>query len=218
MSGALLDQLFGETGLLSPSCAAISLSLANFDSLASRKLQDMVSPALMRHIGPNLVKLSIRGMTGFIPEAIGDNCVNLQIADFAGNPLLTGPIPENWDNLRKLQIVFLYDTGISGPIPSSFFRSATELRRLNLSNTNISGQIPESVGLLTKLKELRLDDTSISGRIPKTLAKLTNLTHLYLDGTQIEKPEGASKMWVDNNEENPTAVADFLALLCGSED
>ena len=91
------------------------------------------------------------------------------------------------------------------------------MRELVLCDTKLSGRIPESVGLLTKLKRLDLDDTSISGPVPKTLAKLTNLNILYLDRTQIEKPEGASKMWVDNRK-NPTAVADWLALLCGSED
>ena len=92
------------------------------------------------------------------------------------------------------------------------------MRKLELQKTKISGRIPESVGLLTKLRVLRLDDTCVSGPVPKTLAKLMNLDRLYLDGTQIEKPEGASKMWARNNEKNPTAIADLLALLCGSED
>merc|ERR1712176_562583 len=120
----------------------------------------------------------------------------------------TWPIPENWANLRKVQVVLLSGTGISGPIPSSFFRGATELRKLELHQTKLSGRIPESIGLLTKLNDLLLNDTSISGPVPKTLAKLTNLNRLALHRTQIEKPEGASKLWALNSEENPTAVAD----------
>ena len=181
------DKLLGETGLLSPSCAVTSFSLGNVETLHSWKLSQLASPALLQHLGPNLVHLSLVNMSlsGHIPEEIGDCCINIEYLHVGNNPTLTGPIPKNWANLRKLKDVLLCVTGVNGPIPSSFFSGATELRKVAFQKTQLSGEIPDSIGRLTKLKILILGETQISGEIPASLFRCTDLEELSLNSTKM---------------------------------
>eukprot|EP01052_Picozoa_sp_SAG31_P056407 SAG31_NODE_16136_length_721_cov_1.504823_1_plen_87_part_00 len=48
------------------------------------------------------------------------------------------------------------------------------------ANTQLSGTIPDSFGLLTALTILALESTHISGTIPDSLGNLTALTTLWL--------------------------------------
>lgn len=215
VSESVRAKLFGEAGLLSPSCAAISIALSEIESMRGLKMQEVASTALMRRIGQNLVKISLWNLdlTGCIPDAIGDNCVNIEFLHLGGNPRMTGCIPENWGNLHKLQTVCLWETGVSGPIPSNFFSGATEVRQMHFFNTNLSGPIPDTIGQMKKLQHLRLDGTKLSGSIPVTLTELTQLTSINLDDTDLTVPEGATKMAVENTPKDPNAVINFLSLI-----
>ena len=183
MAETVRDRLFGKTGLLSPFCAATSLT---FGKLKDWKFEQIASPPLMRHIGRNLVKLAVGecNLTGAIPNAIGDHCVNLTWIYLASNPGITGRIPDNWSNLSKLQRIYLQRTGISG-------------------------ELPEYIGQLTKLEVIELHTTNLSGKIPKSWVNLTKLESIGLHDTKVVPPAGATRMQV----ETPTDCAKFLKLL-----
>ena len=51
---------------------------------------------------------------------------------------------------------------------------------LNCYSLGLSGEIPESIGELTKLTQLGLKDNSLSGEIPESIGNLTNLAQLNL--------------------------------------
>merc|ERR1712166_582331 len=59
---------------------------------------------------------------------------------------------------------------------------------IDLSDTQMSGTIPDSISALTALTNLQLTDTSISGSIPDSISALTALTGLLLENQ--ENPEG----------------------------
>merc|ERR1712195_164052 len=59
---------------------------------------------------------------------------------------------------------------------------------IDLSDTQMSGSIPDSISALTALTNLYLSDTSISGSIPDSISALTALTGLLLENQ--ENPEG----------------------------
>jgi len=81
----------------------------------------------------------------------------------------------------------LSDTQMSGTIPDSI-SALTALTNLQLTKKYISGTIPGSISALTALTGLYLSDTSISGSIPDSISALTALTGLLLENQ--ENPEG----------------------------
>ena len=66
----------------------------------------------------------------------------------------------------------------------------TELRRLLLSARQYGGELPASIGNLTKLEELYLPG-DFTGGIPATFGNLTNLSTLQIDGPEKQRiPSG----------------------------
>ena len=61
----------------------------------------------------------------------------------------------------------------------------TILIALNLAYSNLSGQIPNSMGQLIHLNTLRLDINSLSGEVPLSLKNCTELTVLYLADNRL---------------------------------
>jgi hypothetical protein len=77
-----------------------------------------------------------------------------------------------------LQTLHLDDNSISGKFPFEGFKS---LVSLSLSPNNISGSLPDEIGLLNHLESLSLiGSTKFTGTLPSTLAYLTNLKRLSL--------------------------------------
>ncbi|MBT4737042.1 MAG: T9SS type A sorting domain-containing protein [Candidatus Marinimicrobia bacterium] len=78
----------------------------------------------------------------------------------------------------------LSNTQITGEIPPEI-GNLTNLTSLNLSNTQLSGEIPPEIGNLTNLSSLHIYNTQITGEIPPEIGNLTNLNTLSLGSTYI---------------------------------
>ena len=78
---------------------------------------------------------------------------------------LSGPIWEEFGNLKSLHVFNLNDNSLSGHIPSSL-SGMTRLEVLDLSNNHLSGSIPVSLQKLTLLSKFSVANNSLSGRIP----------------------------------------------------
>ena len=72
---------------------------------------------------------------------------------------------------------------------------------LDLTNNQLRGPIPPSLGSLLNLQELRLNGNQLSGPVPSSLGNLANLTHLWLEANQLSGPIPSSLGSLANLEE-----------------
>ncbi|KAL1366280.1 hypothetical protein HN51_014122 [Arachis hypogaea] len=122
-----------------------------------------------------------------IPPSIF-NLLDLEQLFLFKMPNLTGPIPSQITNLKKLSILYIFSTNVSGPIPDSLAQIKT-LWSVNLSGNNLSGKLPPSLPSLPTISVIFFKGNRISGPIPdsygsfvsKNLSSLT-LSHNMLSG------------------------------------
>ncbi|CAH8266506.1 unnamed protein product [Arabidopsis lyrata] len=82
-----------------------------------------------------------------------------------GHNNLSGPIWEEFGNLKKLHVFDLKWNKLSGSIPSSL-SGMTSLEALDLSNNRLSGSIPASLQTLSFLSKFSVANNNLSGVIP----------------------------------------------------
>jgi len=139
---------------------------------------------------------------GPIPDALGKVMNALEVLILETNKL-KGEIPASLGNICTLKMLYLNNNNLSGKI-SSFTQNSsrcnspaletqylsnnliigklpnisnyTSLKYLCLSNNQLTGEIPESIGLLHQLQSLRLEENYLEGDINEL--HLTNLSQL----------------------------------------
>lgn len=139
------------------------------------------------------IELSGKGLSGTLPECIGD-LKDLTVLDLSNNSL-SGTIPESIGNLTNLTTLDLSSNNFSSYKPSAAPQLAstestsslaptlatafpttignlTKLMMLDLSGNKLSGEIPSSVGNLKQLQVLVLSDNDITGGLPTFIAVL----------------------------------------------
>ena len=100
---------------------------------------------------------------------------------------LTGRIPEALGDLTSLEVLHLYFNGLKGPIPEAF-GNLQALWDLNLLGNQLTGPIPKALGDLPRLQWLTLGLNRLTGPIPPTLGELANLQWLILDNNRLTGP------------------------------
>jgi len=128
------------------------------------------------------LNLSISGLTGSIPPAIG-NLTNLVSLSFYNNQL-TGEIPPEIGELTNLISLILKENQLIGEIPSEI-SYLTNLTNLDLGGNQLNGAIPLEIGYLTNLNILDLAGNQLTGALPPEIGNLANLTELELGGNQV---------------------------------
>ncbi|PWA67873.1 Leucine-rich repeat-containing protein [Artemisia annua] len=159
-------------------------------------------------------------LNGYIPTNIS-KCTSLRILDLSGNNL-TGSIPQqianlprmirtlnmsassyseygdriedlivNWKNSSRrlgnspfFVLLDLSDNNISGEIPTSL-GNLKALKQLNISHNRISGHIPLSLGNLESIESLDVSHNEISGSIPQSLVQLHELGTLDVSNNML---------------------------------
>ncbi|GJS00245.1 receptor-like protein kinase [Tanacetum coccineum] len=94
------------------------------------------------------------------------------------NPCLWAGVVCDPTNLQVVALD-LSDSQISGEIGPEISR-LSQLKSLNLSFNDFSGPIPSQIGNCTRLQYLDLSVNSLTGNIPNTLGNLLTLKHLNL--------------------------------------
>ncbi|BAA98163.1 unnamed protein product [Arabidopsis thaliana] len=89
----------------------------------------------------------------------------LEILDLSFNIGLTGPLPSNIGDLKKLKNLILVGCGLSGQIPDSI-GSLEQIINLSLNLNKFSGTIPASIGRLSKLDWFDIAENQIEGELP----------------------------------------------------
>ncbi|OAY55489.2 hypothetical protein MANES_03G126200v8 [Manihot esculenta] len=107
------------------------------------------------------------------------------------NNFLTGTIPASIGNLTTLPILYIHMNQLSGSIPQELgmLKFVTEI---DLSVNSLTGTIPTSIGNLTNLWALSLISNQLSGSIPQEIGMLRSLTELALSQNNLYGPIPAS--------------------------
>ncbi|XP_028791565.1 protein TOO MANY MOUTHS-like [Neltuma alba] len=158
----------------------------------------------------NVLDLGQNLLTGPIPSTLG-TCLSLIKLDLSRNHL-TGPVPEKISGLKELMLMDLSYNNLCSPFPKSLkslsslqalilkgnpmgpgptiiptdrFTGLTNLMTLILSNMNLHGPIPESLGKLPNLRVVHLDGNFLNGSVPKSFKDLKNLSELRLNDNKL---------------------------------
>nr|GEY79808.1 leucine-rich repeat protein [Tanacetum cinerariifolium] len=95
---------------------------------------------------------------------------------------LEGAFPaDSFERMVNLRGLRLSDTDLTGPIPESLGRLRS-LEELDLSSNQLTGPIPTFLGELTQLD---LSENLLNGSIPESFGSLTSLTYLDLSNNEL---------------------------------
>ncbi|TYG96407.1 hypothetical protein ES288_A11G348100v1 [Gossypium darwinii] len=127
-----------------------------------------------------LIKISLLGnrLTGSIPEELA-NLRNLTSLVLKNNDL-SGTLPVALRDLPKIERLHLSSNNFTGEIPPSFVR-LTSLKEFEISDNNFTGQIPDFIFRnWTNLEKIYMEGSGLSGPIPSINATLLNLTYIII--------------------------------------
>ncbi|KAM6585959.1 hypothetical protein CsatB_012961 [Cannabis sativa] len=147
----------------------------------------------------SLIKIdfSRNRLTGSIPDSI-NSLKELTLLDLSYNLLSGRPVPDSLKSLDSLQALILKGNSMeSETIPGNAFEGMKSLTVLILSNMNLGGKIPVSIGHLPNLRVLHLDGNHFNGSIPKSFKELKSISELRLNDNWLsgEVPFGREMVW-----------------------
>ncbi|KAG6696148.1 hypothetical protein I3842_09G132800 [Carya illinoinensis] len=93
---------------------------------------------------------------------------------------LEGTIPPQIGNLSFLVSLRLKNNSFHGSVPNEYLSRLYRLKNLNFGFNNFNGEIPSSLGLLSKLRGLFLIGNRFTGAIPQSLSNLSSLERIGL--------------------------------------
>lgn len=161
--------------------------------LSSNKLTGSLPPNLCK--GQNLQTLITLGnfLLGPIPESLG-SCSSLARVRMGEN-FLNGSIPKGLFGLPKLTQVELQDNLLTGGFPETGDAVAASLGQISISNNQLSGKLPASIGDFSGVQKLLLDGNKFSGSIPPEIGKLQQLSKIDFSSNRFsgEIPPEISK-------------------------
>lgn len=124
------------------------------------------------------IELERKGLRGNINTNILAGLSSLVTISFNDNSL-EGAFPD-FGMLDGMREISLSNNKFYGEISGNAFKGLKWLKKLNLANNELMGQIPRSITRLPKLQELMLQDNQFEGELPKfdqgklTLANFAN--------------------------------------------
>lgn len=127
-----------------------------------------------------VLRLGRSGLRGTFPRGV-TNCSVLEELDMTSLSL-TGTLPD-FSPLKNLKILDLSYNNFTGDFPLSVF-GLRNLEKLNFnedSNFN-TWQLPETISGLTKMKTMVLTTCMLEGKIPLAIGNMTALVDLELSG------------------------------------
>ncbi|XAR53399.1 hypothetical protein NMG60_11021940 [Bertholletia excelsa] len=132
---------------------------------------------------PNLLYLDLRfnSFSGPLPEDLFNKELD---AIFLNNNLFDGQIPSNLGN-SPASVINLANNKFSGNIPFSFGYMGPRLKEILFLNNQLTGCIPEGVGLWQDLQVLDVSFNSLMGHLPDSISCLTEIEVLNFGHNQL---------------------------------
>lgn len=132
---------------------------------------------------PNLLYLDLRfnDFSGQIPQDIFNRKLD---AIFLNNNLFDGEIPSNLGN-SPASVINLANNRFSGNIPFSFGYIGPRLKEILFLNNQLTGCVPQGVGLWQDLQVLDLSHNSLMGHLPDTISCLEEIQVLNFGHNQL---------------------------------
>lgn len=112
-------------------------------------------------------------MDGTLPPFLG-NISTLKQLNLSYNPFTPSRIPPELGNLTNLEILWLTQCNLVGPIPDSL-GGLKRLTDLDLALNYLHGPIPTSLTGLSSVVQIELYNNSLSGGLPAGMRNLTSL-------------------------------------------
>ncbi|KAB8086551.1 hypothetical protein EE612_009899, partial [Oryza sativa] len=146
-----LDLSYNElTGNLPDNIDKLPLEMQHLN-LSSNSFMGHVPLAIGRFSKLKSLVLDTNRFDGSYPGAAIGGLVELQTLTLAYNPLMPGPIPNEFRKLTKMTYLWLSGTNLIGDINDAL-SALKELTLLDLSQNKMQGKIPEWVWKLEKLE------------------------------------------------------------------
>nr|XP_017186067.2 probable leucine-rich repeat receptor-like protein kinase At2g33170 [Malus domestica] len=131
--------------------------------------------------------MSVNSFTGFLPITLC-SLKNLEyLSLYTNNLMIDAYTPQAASilscllNLRNLTELLLADNPLNTTIPASRGNISTTLLTVDLSISNIRGNIPVDIANLSSLITLDIGNNQLSGAIPTLIQRLQNLQALYFN-------------------------------------
>ncbi|MED6116174.1 hypothetical protein PIB30_097737 [Stylosanthes scabra] len=123
-----------------------------------------------------------------IPDDFGSIMHSLENIDLSNNNL-EGPVPKSLGNICALQSFWAFNNHLTGDLssfnPNSSRCTSSLLQDVILSGNKINGMSPD-ISNISSLIDLYLSNNELHGKIPTSLGLLSELEHLFLDGNSLE--------------------------------
>lgn len=163
--------------------------------LSSNHIQGQIPGSLGFLEGLRVLNLGRNWFSGAVFPFVFNNLSDLALLDLSRNPFLTSKLPMEIGKLGKLRVLLLQSSGFYGGIPESYL-DFHELEVLDLSQNNLTGNIPLGLGLgMSKLVSVDLSQNMLSGAFPSDICYGRVLTQLSLHKNSFSGsvPESISK-------------------------
>ncbi|KAJ3694347.1 hypothetical protein LUZ60_009827 [Juncus effusus] len=198
-----------NTGLTGPVPAGLGLvkSLKSL-VLVGNGLTGQIPLEIGNLVNLRRLVISGNGLTGSIPSSIG--VLNSLLKLDLSHNVLSGPLPTVLGNLKTLTLMDLRNNSFTGGLTKSIqnmislqdlllsnnpllrgtlvqidWSGLVNLTTLDLSNTGLTGSIPDSLTGLKTVRCLALDTNNLTGKVPSNLASMPNLSALYINGNNF---------------------------------
>ena len=137
-----------------------------------------------------ILKLSANNFSGEFP-AIFRRLTSLEVLDVSENKL-SGPIPNQLSRLTQLVAFAAHSNELTGEFPEELCNSVRSLRRLVLSDNELTGSISDIVLNCRALQHIDLANNQFDGAVPERLLSDVQLNWLDIRGNKIDEEIYAS--------------------------